>query len=358
VTLPVVAFGLRTYFLHVPVIVIIGRAFRFEDVRRMGMVLMAASIPMALLMAFQFESDAISWINTGAGGGDARQIRSALEKIRPAGMFSFISGPILFYEIVLAVVLSSIVHRRYLPQWLCYSAAVASLLAAAVSGSRSFVAGWIVVMAAFLLGANRRGQFMSKTIQVVCVGALGFTLLTWNDTFVKGLDVLDIRFEEARGVEGNFGANQRVAGLLTGPLDTLSQAPLLGYGIGRGTNAGAYLLRGRTQFLLAEGEWSRVLLEAGPIAGLLYILFRLWLTVRIGMFSWKAARTSNVLPLLFFAASGAALAIGQWGQPTTLGFAVFGGGLCLASVKRPEPGPSRGRLALRRGPPVPQRIPA
>lgn len=101
-----------------------------------------------------------------------------------------------------------------------------------------------------------------------------------------------------------------------------------------------------------------MLLEAGPIAGLVFLVFRLWLTIRLGSFSWRAARTGNLLPPLLFGASGTTLAIGQWGQPTALGFAVFGGGLCLASVKRPQPSPSRAQLAPRHRPPVPRRIPA
>jgi len=41
----------------------------------------------------------------------------------------------------------------------------------------------------------------------------------------------------------------------------------------------------------------------------------------------------NYLPILLFGAAAPIIAFGLFGQPTNLGFAVFGCGICLASTK-------------------------
>ena len=59
---------------------------------------------------------------------------------------------------------------------------------------------------------------------------------------------------------------------------------------------------------------------------------------------WRASETLDetddtvyrILPLLLAATGGVDLATGQFGQPTTLGFAVFVAGLCLASARTEE----------------------
>ncbi len=100
-----------------------------------------------------------------------------------------------------------------------------------------------------------------------------------------------------------------------------------------GTNAGAALLTGKTDYLLAEGEWARVILESGLILGLLYILLRIAILCWMGILCLKCAVAGNILPLLIFGACALTILNGQFGQPTTFGFAVLGGGLCLASCQ-------------------------
>jgi hypothetical protein len=43
-----------------------------------------------------------------------------------------------------------------------------------------------------------------------------------------------------------------------------------------------------------------------------------------------------VLPILIFAAVGLLVLNGQWGVPTTLGFAIFGSGMTLAACRERE----------------------
>jgi hypothetical protein len=116
----------------------------------------------------------------------------------------------------------------------------------------------------------------------------------------------------------------------------LDKGPLLGFGLGIGTNAGAKLLTGHALFLLTEDEWSRVFLESGPILGAGYILWRCLLGFRIAWLCLKAIFVGNLLPLLLFSSAFLSMVTGQFGQPTILGFAVFVTGLTLAALDSGE----------------------
>jgi hypothetical protein len=115
-----------------------------------------------------------------------------------------------------------------------------------------------------------------------------------------------------------------------------SITPIFGNGIGVGTNAGAGLLSGERQFLLAEGEWSRVVLENGAILGFAFIFLRLMLALHLARVSWRALATGNALPLLLLGACVLELSTGQFGQPATLGFVVLVTGLAFAATKDEE----------------------
>ena len=116
----------------------------------------------------------------------------------------------------------------------------------------------------------------------------------------------------------------------------INRIPLPGLGLGIGTNVGARALIGHVTFLLAENEWSRVLLESGPILGLAFIIWRTAFVGYLGWLSLRALGRAEILPLLLFSTGFIALLNGQLGQPTSLGFAVVLCGLCLASMRPRE----------------------
>ncbi len=91
------------------------------------------------------------------------------------------------------------------------------------------------------------------------------------------------------------------------------------------------MLRGQREFIGPEDEWGRLVFECGPLFGLLLIAFRVALTLTIAVRAFQALRQDNVLPMLLLASCGTLVLNGQWGVPTTLGFAVFGAGLVLAA---------------------------
>lgn len=326
VPLTVLTYGLRTYFLHPPVIFVMARVLNAQDVRRLLIAALVLALPLALLMAAQFTAAPTDWINLGVGAG-GRQIPSAFGKIRPAASFSFISGPVFYFCLSLAAVLASHIGGMTLPVVLRISAWVAIGLAASVSGSRSLLAGLVPVFVAAAIALIGRPRLVRRGLETAAI-PVAVVLCLWSVAVVQeGVAVLDARFDQA----GSEDMLARSRYEYTSVWWAWSGAPLLGRGMGLGTNAGGALAGGKG-FQLAEGEWSRVLWETGPVFGVAFLAWRVWLAFLIGRMTLRAALRGYTLPLLLFAACANNLIIGPWGQPTALGFAVFGTGLSLAAL--------------------------
>jgi hypothetical protein len=125
----------------------------------------------------------------------------------------------------------------------------------------------------------------------------------------------------------------RVVGGLTDPFIYMGSLPLTGYGLGAGTQAGAQLISGERDFAYAEGVWGRVMAELGPLFGTLFIALRVALTAYLGKLALRQVQRGNFLPWLVFAASIMLIMTGQWGQQTSLGFAILGAGLTLSACR-------------------------
>ena len=95
----IAAYGLRTNFLHLPLIFVIPQVFSHADVIKLGKWVLMLSVPMAGLMIWQYMSPPDSWINA-ATSADVQQITFALGKIRPAGTFSFATGAAHFLSLI------------------------------------------------------------------------------------------------------------------------------------------------------------------------------------------------------------------------------------------------------------------
>jgi hypothetical protein len=121
--------------------------------------------------------------------------------------------------------------------------------------------------------------------------------------------------------------------LLITPTELMSYK-IFGRGLGTGTVAAGALASGGAddQPVWAENEWSRVLLESGPILGLAYLILRLAMTLDAYIQSMQVARRGNLLAIAMFGAAGPALLTGQFGQPTSQGGATLAVGLCLAAL--------------------------
>ncbi|MFL6528397.1 MAG: O-antigen ligase family protein [Chthoniobacterales bacterium] len=333
----VTVFGWRSDFLHLPLIWVIAKVFDGRDVKRMGWWILATLLPLAVLMAMQFNASPDSFVNRVAGGSaEAQQITAGGGKIRPPATFSFISGVIFYAAVATSFLLYGALDRRTYRNWLLYAATFALVVATAVSGSRSVLLSEFVVVASLgiiiFLRPSAINQFGRILLLVIAVALIVSRL----PIFKEGVDILSERFTasaEAAETTVTGGLIDRVTEGFTTPFKAIGHAPLFGYGLGIGTNAGAKFVTGRSTFLLSESEWERIIFESGPILGVAFVLWRILLALRFGYLSVMQIKHGRILPIILYSSCFLSLLNGQFGQPTNLGFAVLVCGLCLASME-------------------------
>ena len=329
----VTGYGFRSNYLHLPLIFVMAKVLRPEDVKRFGWWTLMVLVPMAILMVLQFRAAPDAFVNRTAGG-EGEMMMSAMGKVRTAATFSFVTGVVAYFALATGFLVWALLRRTVYNNWLLAAAGSALVIGIVVSGSRSVVGACAVVVASLAVvlflrpdSVNRFGQTL---LAVVVLGLI----VTRTPIFKEGLSVLSTRFTEgAEATEQSVtrGLVTRVIGDYEEAFYILTKAPFLGYGLGVGTNAGAKFLTGRSGFLLTEGEWSRLFLEMGPVLGVAYVALRCGLVLWIGWLCLRSVRLGNVLPLLLFSSAFLPMLSGQFGQPTILGFAVFAAGLTLAA---------------------------
>jgi hypothetical protein len=327
----VILYGVRTNFLHLPLIFLIPKVFKRKDVIRLANWFLLLLIPMTLLVAWQFISPSGARINATAGGDLGGQLVATGSHIRPAGTFSFVTGMVCFLSLNAAFLLGGFVDKAVLPRWLRTAAIPCLMLSLAISGSRAAVASVTVIVAVVFIVCSRKLSELRRLLLPAVLAYLAFLVMGHSSLVKEGLEVQQERFRQGGGVQQ--GVIGRYLGTFGQSIDVACHVPPLGYGLGLGTNAGAALLTGSRQFLMAESEWPRVIAESGPILGYAYILLRLWICGFLVRRAWLALGRGYAMPFFLVAAAGLDLISGQFGQPTILGFAVLSAGLSLASSK-------------------------
>jgi hypothetical protein len=213
----------------------------------------------------------------------------------------------------------------------------ALLVGSAFSGSRTCVVSIGLVAVVATLCVVMRGKGGRGFVVAAVLVALAIPLLASMSVFQEGTEQLVLRFSDAGRSEGGAsGFMNRFVNTMLGPLANVNEVPTFGNGLGLGTNAAAGMLLGKREFIGPENEWGRLIFESGPIFGLVLCVFRIALTATVARRAFDAFRHGNILPMLLFSACGLLVLNGQWGVPTTLGFAIFGAGLTLAACVEPS----------------------
>ena len=328
----VTLFGVRTDFWQIPLIFLMPSILSGGDVRRIGEWTLLIVPGMALLALAQFRAGPEHWLNATSGGAmseQSQQLFAASGRVRPSGSFSFVTGMVSYLALVSAFVFEGFIERPATKRlWI---AMVAMVLALGISGSRSaiLVVG-IVAGAAGLMCVENPSRLRKVAAPLVAAG-LAYALLHGLADFRAGLDVNKDRFDSAGGLKQ--GIVYRWFGDFVSAWEAEREAAWLGAGLGVGTSVGAGLATGTRQFLLAEGEWARNILESGPVLGVAFIALRVGIAIVLLRRALAALRErDDALPVLLLAAGMMDLVMGQWGQATVSGFAVFTAGLCLASA--------------------------
>jgi hypothetical protein len=335
-------FGFRVMVMHFPLIFVIPMVFNKTDVVMVGKAILIISVPMTLLIIAQFYSPQNALVNRLPGGEVGIGLTGALGKFRPPGTFSFITGLVQFYTLAAAFVISAFIERKYFPIIITIGIACCIVVAIPISISRTLFLNVVILGIATVYGITRSKGSAKGLTRLIIFGLIGFAIAMQFDVFKEGMETFAARWaistEDRGGVEEAIIG--RFLGLLLDPLRNVWNVPLLGEGLGLGTIVGAKLTTGDLVFLGGEGEWGRLLVEMGSLLGLTAIIFRTYFMAKLGLVCHKHLSRHNPLPWLIYAATFLLILNGQWGQSTTLGFTVFGAGLCLAAIKIPKKKPT------------------
>ena len=254
------------------------------------------------------------------------------DKVRASGTFTFVSGIVFYYCFTVAFIIYGFLVKGAFPKWMLYLGTSASLLAMVTAGSRSVIAECLQVLACIgFLAYYKPSEFSKISGSVFGFSVLGTILYYQVDLFKEGLDFLSLRFEEAANVEGNpiEAYFNRYYEIIVSPYYYNMWTGFFGNGLGKATRAGSALGGGMGG---AEISWSRQVLENGLLIGGLYILWRIWVVKDLLITCLKSVKRGSYLAIFLFGACGPIILFAPYGQPTNLGFATFGGGLCLAAA--------------------------
>lgn len=328
-------FGARILLIHFPLIFIIGTFFNKEDVIKMGKVIVWISIPMAVLIALQFYSPQSALVNRGVGGSLAGAgFSGAMGYFRPSATFSFTNGTTLFFSMAASFIFYFWLRPNGIHKIVLLAATVALIAVIPLSISRGLVFSVGVILIFLLFSVSQKPKFFGKIV----VALISFLVLLFSlqkiEFFQTSTEVLFTRFENASRSEGGVEGTlvDRYLGGLVSAIVEADEMPFFGKGLGLGTNAGSALMGSGRTFLLAEGEWGRLIGEMGAVLGIATIGIRLLLSFKYALKSYKALRREMILPWMLLGFTLIVFPQGQWAQPTTLGFSTLIMGLLIASL--------------------------
>jgi hypothetical protein len=347
-TLMLAAYGWRNYFLYLPMAFVIGRCFTLHDIRvfaRHCLVAIMIAAPIALL---QFNAPAGHVLNVGISTDSSLQfdnLTSGGGKVRPAGTFTSAVGMsqlIPLCVVFLMWTLTSASKPKPVRLWLMVPGALAAAMALAVSGSRtSFVYACLVILAGFLVAPFSRGtgsKLRSIVIPVLLI--MGFSTL-FPVVLPDAFDSFMSRWNDAAANEGQYSQLGWAFRMVHGFYDffrLMGDTPIAGYGVGMAGNGAAMsgvTVNGILVSRIAEEDWSRHVVELGPVLALAFIIYRTSFGVWLGVRAWSATlRSGESLPLMLFVYAAVPLVQGQiTGHGLTNGFGWLSVGICMAATR-------------------------
>jgi len=335
----VLLYGFKAAFLHLPLIWVLPEVFERKDLVWVERAVFALAPVMAVLMAIQFRADPESIWNVAPGGTLDGQMEGAMGRIRPPGLFSFITGAAQFCGLLSAFLLGAALRPQSKRMWwVLGGVTVCLLLCMSVSISRMLVI--MTVAPLFMLGflIQARPELVIRMVALIGLGAVAMAVASGLEVFDEGAEAFQSRLGRTGEYHSSWyeRASNVVVRMFEDPrwaLAVAQDAPLLGHGLGAGTNVAAATRSGKLQFTMGEGEWMRMISELGPLLGFPYLLFRTAVGLSLLFPAWAAARTGAGLPVFLLGNAFPLIWVGQWGQATTLGFSVVLGGLVLATAR-------------------------
>ena len=347
------AYGWRNYFAYLPLAFIIGEQFRYGDWLRVVRFTILISIPVAVLCVLQSVSSPTAPINAGFGVTSDElfvPFGVAGEVIRATGFFTSGTGQVQFIG-SLAVMLfwmwSDTRIRHLFGRWALPLAAVATIVLLVVGGHRAgFLLVGLVAIAGTMMSFAADGIRSSSRL-AFGLALLGALILFSGRYFFRQQAEAMVQRTQVAAEEDNSAYSAGVVNRTLNEFGTFADfVPIVdwtGAGLGVGGNAGD-ILGANSRVGFAEDDWSRNVVDLGPIAGLAFIAYRIALVLMIASGAVAASRRyRDPLPLLLISFVGITLLNGQiTGQGSVNGYGWIFVGFCLAA--------NAGHLSLERSP--------
>jgi hypothetical protein len=327
--LPVALYGIRANFFHVPLIFIMGYHLKEKDLNHIFRLFLYTIPFMTILMLLQYYSPENAWVNRGVGGTGTAGFAGAGGRMRPPGLFSFTNGLIFYYTLATAVIFIAIFKKKLIPKWLLIINVVCILIAIPTSISRTLLLSISIILLFTALMSALANHGIKLFFKIFIPLGLALLIVTKIPIFAEALETFMVRWTNSTTNRGGLeqAILMRFFGTTFGKL--FEDYPLFGYGVGSGTNVGLRILQlPPSQLFNTEDEVSRVLGELGYIIGISFLLFRLSLTFAL----FRMIDKKNIQSYILFSACFMWILIGQWKQPTALGFTIFTTGMLLASI--------------------------
>lgn len=332
----VTLFGSRILLIHFPLMFAIGRLFTRADVLRIGKTTLFLAVPISILIAAQFYSPQSAWVNLGIGAdSEGSGFSGAMGYFRPSATFSFTTGTTLFFGLVAAFILFFWTGKEKVNKILLAVSSLALLIAIPFSISRSLLFGVMISSLFTIIAVARNPTYLKRTIITIAGVATLLVIILQVEIVQNAMLVFTTRFEVASESEGGLKGIfiDRYLGGLIGALIDAHRFPFFGYGIGLGTNVGSMLMKGEVMYLISEGEWGRLVGELGAVMGMIVIAVRLAFCMKVALAAYHKLIQGDLLPWILLSFGLLLIPQSQWGQPTTLGFSAWVGGLLLASLR-------------------------
>jgi len=335
-------YGWRSYVLHLPVAIVVAGIFEFNDFYLVAKRWMIVSIPMTLLMIAEYQAAPNSFINRGSSG-EGGQIIGALGHIRPAGTFSFITGPAQFYPITAAFVMWGYFQKDLFPKWLLIAAMMSTIVAAPVSVSRGLLLTVVLVAINGIFGeilAGRASRIFSIQRLAVSflVGSVVIFGLLQVSVVQDSIETFTSRWENAQGGTGdNSQLQERVFGGIANAVRPLQDLSMLGKGIGKGSTVAASL-DDVDALAFGEDAQEREMNELGSLMGPIFLIGRTLLTLAMIWLSFRSLRRGYSLAWLLLPVAAINVFAATLDQATAQGFIIISAGIVLAACRPPVTG--------------------
>lgn len=341
----VALYGFRIWFFHIPFIFIMSQRLNRTDLIKMMQFLCIIFIPMTVLYVLQFLTPPNNIINAAVGGEVAEGTGTANGAVRPSGTFAHCLGSAYYNPIVFCIFTLILFSKSYKKQVSKHSVvfpllAVCIILTLITSVSRGTILQFVstLLFVSFIMAFSGMKNLFFKILGgLIVIASLTYTISNIKVGNMYLLDPVLNRFETAAeqegGAEGIFLSRILEPYIFWSNMGSKIDVPLLGYGIGMGSNFAAKSITGGAWLL---GEWSSqiVYAEMGMIFGTIVFCLRFFYPINLFFKCYrKLKRNHDLLPIILWTLSLQYFANGNINVVYSLGFIVILMTMLLVSIK-------------------------